>query len=66
MALRKGHVEQIRERGVEIDFLIDFRIGWGSPVFLLVSNLVIMPSISTGEVGFIMNGWEFGFFRYLR
>ena len=57
------------ERGIAIDCFIDLSSGWGKlfgPVFLLMSDFVIISSISVGEVGLIISEWGLGFFRKAR
>ena len=55
------------DRGVETDFLIILRIFVGmllGPVLLLFSDVLIMPYISSGLIGFIEKLLLFGVLRY--
>ena len=53
-------------KGIAIDFLVAWSNWFGmllGPTLLLVSIAVIMSSISVGDVGLIINVWEFGDFK---
>jgi hypothetical protein len=54
------------ERGTDIDFFTDLIICWGilfGPVTFPVSALVMISSISIGQVGFIINEKGLVFFK---
>ena len=54
------------ERGIEISFLIFFKIGLGmllGPMLLLKLRVCINSDISSGVVGVVKNDFAFGFLR---